>query len=399
MKIAFVTSRFPYPVEKGDKLRAFQQIKWLGARHELHVFAITHHDVSAQDFEAVAAVCSGVHVFRISPLRMPWNVISGWLDGLPASIAYFLDRKQKKQMQEMLIRLQPEHVIVQLIRAAEYVRILPLPKTLDYMDVFSVGATQRMAAAGLLTRPFYAAEAGRLRKYEKHIYADFTHHMIISEQERERLPLSYQGNVQVIPNGVDVDYFTPQTDVTEAYDVIFIGNLGYKPNIEAAGFLVNEVMPIVWKEMPGATVCLTGARPHLRVQKLSGEKVIINGWVDDIRPAYAKGKIFVAPMLSGLGQQNKILEAMAMSKPCITTPMVDNAIGAAEAGALRLASDATAFAQQILDLLMFPEEAKRLGLEGRAFVTARYRWEEKNKALEDLLLSKTMVSRSETIHV
>ncbi len=399
MKIAFITSRFPFPVEKGDKLRAFQHIRWLGSRHEVHLFAITHHEISDADIRAVKEVCSGVNIYQISKSRLMLNIIAGWLNGLPASVAYFLDQKQRRLMQEDIIRLQPQHLFAQLIRAAEYVRVIPIAKTLDYMDVFSFGAIQRATSGNIFLRPLFALESKRLKRYERTVYGDFSNHVIISEQDRDRLPLAYQGSVAVLSNGVDLKYFSPMPDQPEECDVVFVGNLGYLPNIEAAEFLVEKIMPLVWKQFPDATVCLAGARPHARIQKLQSEKIFVTGWVNDVRPYYAKGSIFVAPIFSGMGQQNKILEAMAMGRPCITTALVDKAIGASKERALLTAEDQDTFAQAICVLLKDSEERKRIGQVAREFVARNYSWEMKNKMMESLLSKQTISSQTETLNV
>lgn len=399
MKIAFVTSRFPFPVEKGDKLRAYHHLRWLGARHEVHLFAITHRYVAPAEIEAVREFCAGVHVYRITRLRLIINLVSGWLRGLPAQVAYFLDQAQRSNMQRDLIRLNPQHIFVQLIRAAEYARILPVAKTLDYMDVFSVGAHQRSRNGFWLFRPFFAEEARRLRKYERSVYPDFTYHTIISEQDRNRLPLPYQGNVRVISNGVDLEYFAPMEPGQKKFDVVFVGNMGYLPNIEAAEYLVRRVMPQLWRRRPEATVCLAGVRPHPRVQRLASDRVHVTGWVDDIRPWYASARVFVAPMFSGLGQQNKILEAMAMGLPCITTEIVDRAIGASRADALRVADTPEDFASQIHVLLADADSALELGSAARTFVSTHYDWESQNKALEALLSQCEVYSESEPLRI
>src|SRR5690606_29728161 len=164
------------------------------------------------------------------------------------------------------------------------------------------------------------------------------------------------------------EYFKPRKSGDQRFDVVFIGNMGYLPNIRAAEFLVRQIMPQVWKEFPEAKVGLVGARPHRRVRRLASERIQVTGWVEDVRPYYAAAKLFVAPMLSGLGQQNKILEAMAMGLPCITTPLVDKAIGAAEANAILVADKAESLAAQICLLLRDPAKAEKLGEKARHFV-------------------------------
>jgi len=142
VRIVFVTSRFPYPVEKGDKLRAFHQIRMLSVHHEIHLVSISHHTIAPEHLNAMAPYCKTIKVFQIHNWLLPLQLVLGWIEGLPLQVSYFLDRTIKRKVQYHIIHLEPDHVICQLIRASSYVRALPFPKTLDYMDVFSEGMFQ-----------------------------------------------------------------------------------------------------------------------------------------------------------------------------------------------------------------------------------------------------------------
>jgi sugar transferase (PEP-CTERM/EpsH1 system associated) len=395
MKIAYVTSRFPFPVEKGDKLRAYHQIRSLSRKHDVYLFALTHSPVSKEHFNALEQFCAGVSTFLIPQYRMPFNTVISLMNGLPFQVAYFLDFTVKKQFQSELIQLQPDHVIAQLIRTSEYVRNIPFRKTLDYMDAFSFGAKQRRLTGQFLLRPFYQWEEKLLRKYERRVYASFDHHTIISNQDRDRLPLPYQKSVLVTPNGVDTKYFSPY-ESKSIWTVLFVGNMGYLPNVEAAEFLVKRVMPVVWKQRPEATVCLAGARPNRRVRHLVRHNVHVTGWVDDIRESYAQSEIFVAPMFSGMGLQNKILEAMSMTKPCVTTAIVNNAIGAQPGVHLALGNSAQEIAGQVLKLLHDTKRAHDMGNVARQFVKLDFSWDEQNKMLDSLITEKKECKKEET---
>lgn len=393
MKVVFLTSRFPYPVEKGDKLRAFEHIRHLSRQHDVHLLSLSHQGVSRQQLDVLSQFCQSIHVYRIPRWRLPLNITSALINGLPAQIGYFLDRRCKREVQNTLIKLQPDHLVAQLIRTAQYVRTMPFPKTLDYMDAFSFGARQRARSGALLLRPFFALESKLLRKYERQVYADFTHHTVISRQDRSRLPLAYRKSVVVLANGVDTDYFSPIPEEKKRWDVVFVGNMGYRPNIEAARYLVKKIMPHVWKERPETTVCLAGARPHKSVRALADRRVAVTGWVDDIRSAYAAGRVFVAPMFTGMGQQNKILEAMAMGLPCVTTSIVNNAIGAVPRKQLFLAEAGRSFADNILELLGSPALSLELAQEARAFAETAFCWDEQNKVLDSILYTQENVQK------
>ena len=394
MRIVFVASRFPYPVEKGDKLRAFHQIRLLSADHEIHLVAVSHHAIAPEYIRAMQPYCKSIRIFRINKWLLPFQLLLGWFEGLPLQISYFLDKTIKRKVQYHIIHLEPDHVFCQLIRAAPYVRALPFPKTLDYMDVFSVGMLQLAER----TKPFgflFKWEAARLAAYERTIYKDFDHHTIISVQDRNRLKLASSDHVAVIPNGVDSSFFSFHAHRAQAYDVVFVGNLGYGPNKEAALYLVNTLQPELLKMGLNINILLAGARPGNKLKRLAQPgKVAVKGWVEDIREAYADGRILVAPMFSGLGQQNKILEAMAMGLPCVTSTMVNNAIGAEENREILVGDNAKDLAGHIYQLLTNDDLYQQLASAGKAFVQSNYRWEDQVAKLEAVLNSKNVYVQS-----
>lgn len=394
MRIVFVASRFPYPVEKGDKLRAFHQIRLLSREHEIHLVAISHQAVAPEHILAMDPFCKTIRIFRISKWLLPIQLLLGWLEGLPLQVSYFLDRTIKRKVQYHIIHLEPDHVLCQLIRAAPYVRALPFPKTLDYMDVFSVGMQQladRMKPIGFLFR----WESARLAAFERTIYKDFDRHTIISDQDRNRLKLASSDHVAVIPNGVDPAFHPDASAKTPSHDVVFVGNLGYGPNKEAALYLVNTLKGELQALGLSIRILLAGARPGNKIRRLERQgEVTVKGWVDDIREAYADGRILVAPMFSGLGLQNKILEAMAMGLPCVTTSMVNNAIGAEVNKEILIGDEAKELARHIYQLLTNDDLYHRLASNGRAFVLKNYQWEDQVGKLEAVLNSKNVYVQS-----
>ncbi len=388
MRIAFVTSRFPFPVEKGDKLRAFHQIRLLSRLHEVHLIAISHKEIQQEDLDAMAPYCKSVKVFRIKRWLLPVNMVMGWVEGLPLQVSYFLDRTIKRQVQYHIISIEPDHVICQLIRAADYVRALPFPKTLDYMDVFSEGMLQ-LAHQHKWLGMFFNMEARRLAAHERTLYKDFDKHIIISEQERDRLKLPSKKYITVIPNGVDGSFSLDDSALQPSHDLVFIGNLGYGPNKAAVRFLVNKVLPALEKRNRVARLLIAGARPGISIRRLGHHKnVTVSGWVHDIRTAYRDGRIFVAPMFSGLGLQNKILEAMSMGLPCVTTSRVNNAIGAKADEQILVADTLDEMVDDILFLLDHPDDYKRIASQGKEFVLSHFRWEDQVCKLDEVINSK-----------
>ena len=174
-------------------------------------------------------------------------------------------------------------------------------------------------------------------------------------------------------------------------DSVFVGNLGYGPNTAAAQYLVGKLMPELDRRGLDLKLLLAGARPGRKIQLLKNRKgVTVRGWVEDIRDAYADGLIFVAPMFSGLGLQNKILEAMAMGLPCVTTTMVNNAIGATLNKEILVADTLEGLADHVQQLLKDENEYNRIATAARAFVMSNYQWEDQVEKLETFISSKNV---------
>lgn len=381
MKILVLASRFPYPLEKGDKLRLFHQIRVLSQQHEILLCALSENVLQDTDIQAVKPFCSQIHVFPLSRWAIAYNIIANILKGLPLpfQVAYFYNKKIHQRIQNIIATEKPVHIYTQLARMAEYVRHTSTPKTLDYMDAFSKGAERRAQSSGLITRFFWQLEAQKMANYERAIATDFDYLTIISAQDRDALILRDTSLVKIVPNGVDTAFFKKQSPPQysthqEAYDIAFIGNLGYYPNIEAAKYLVQRILPLVLGEFPNIKILLAGARPDSEVLSLKNKNVTVKGWLKDIREAYSQATLMVAPLFNGSGQQNKILEAMAMKVPCVTTTLVNQAILAENGKQIIVADDEKAFAEAIIQLLKDPEQRNRISQNARLFVENNYSW-------------------------
>ncbi len=376
-RVLVLTSRFPYPLERGDKLRVYHHIRLLAEKADIFLFSLSDREVEPEDIAQLESFCSQVVVRRIRPLDTAVALLKGLLSRLPLQVYYFWRKAYHKELQRMIREIAPDVVYCQLLRMAPYAQECPIPAVMDYMDAFSLGMKRRVAQSVWWKRPLLQMEYRRLLKYEADMYNHFTRHAIISEQDRNQLdlPSSARSSIQVIPNGVDTTFFQPQLGVLADVELLFVGNMGYFPNVKAAQMLAREILPEV-RRWQSATLMLAGARPSAEVQKLGLEPgVIFTGWVDDIRTCYARGNMFVAPLFAGSGQQNKILEAMAMGLPCIVTPIVNEAIGATPGEQVVIANSPEEFVDQVLDLLQHPEKRQRIGHQAREFVLHAHTWE------------------------
>ncbi|MBR1513707.1 MAG: glycosyltransferase [Bacteroidales bacterium] len=383
MKIFVLLPRIPYPLEKGDKLRAFNQIKQLAKNNEIVLCALNDNPkVNEQDaFRALQPYCQSVNFIKISKPQILLGLVRAFFKGLPMQTGYFYNRKAAKKINQLIERHRPDMLFGQLLRVAEYIRHKDVPKTIDYQDIFSYGMKRRADVASFVTRPIYNMEYRRLARYEAAIFNDFDVRTIISEPDRQLFPHPKRDEILIIPNGVDHEFFKPQ-ECEKQYDLVFTGNMSYAPNVNAVEYLANEILPIVWKTLPDVKMYIAGATPDPRVKKYASERIIVSGWLDDIRTAYAQSRVFIAPMRIGTGLQNKLLEAMSMRLPAITSPLANASLGAKPEEEILVGSNAEEMAQHIITLLTDHEKAERLAQAGYDFTNRVYDWGKATEIME-----------------
>jgi glycosyltransferase involved in cell wall biosynthesis len=388
-RIAVVTSRFPYPLEKGDKLRAFQHIQQLNERGwDVTLIALSDRHVMTDELQVVSKFCSEIRIIRLYKFAILLNLISGFLKGLPFQVAYFYNIRINKKIVQIINIIKPDVIYFQLVRTALYSRhISGYPCVLDYQDAFSEGMRQRMFTTGYFSSLIYKREFKLLSEFEKKCRIWFLRCLIISEIDKRKIDDYENDNFLVLPNGVDLKFFNYTGVTSKSCDVLFVGNMNYAPNVDAAVFLVNKVMPYVWKVFPDIKVRLAGAQPHRKVSALASNRVAVTGWVNDIREEYKSARVFIAPMISGTGLQNKLLEAMAMKVPCISTSISGDPFGANAVDALLIGDSAEALSEHIISLLSDDHKAYITGEAGYNFVSRYYNFAELGLKLENVISS------------
>lgn len=373
MKVLIIAPRFPFPLEKGDKLRLYHQIRNLHGSVDLRLIALSDVRLEQSHYDELLKYVKKIYVFPINK----WGVFSEGIgrifSGMPFQVQYFYRKNIHKTIRSIIKDENPDVVYCQLARAAEYARDYDGKKVLDYMDAFSFGMGKRIEGSNFLLKRFYKLEQKRMEHYEKDIFKDFNAHTIISEQDKLRIFREKNNLIQVVPNGVDTEYFAPQ-HIEKKYDICFVGNMGYRPNVDAADFLCTRIVPQLVKIKPELKVIIAGVRPHPRIKALQNRSITVSGWMEDIREAYASSAVFVAPIFTGIGQQNKVLEAMSMEMPCVCTTSVNLPIGSLHGEEVLVADDISDFIRHINLLLDNPGEACRLGKNARILVQKEYSW-------------------------
>lgn len=387
MKILVILSRVPYPLEKGDKLRAYHQIRELNKRHQIILCCLADEPVHKDSEKVLSEITDKFYIFKLQKWRILLNLFFCFFSRKPFQVMYFYQRPIHRAIGKILHGENPDHIYCQLVRTAEYAKSEHnFSKTIDYQDAFSKGMDRREQKARWPFREIIAMERRRLIGYENIIFEYFEHKTIISVEDRRFIYHPERNDIAVISNGIDTDFFSATHPAEKQTDLVFIGNMSYPPNIETAEYIVHYILPLLQQQKPGIKLTLAGSSPHKRVRQLANtDGVEVLGWVDDIRDAYASARVFIAPMQIGTGLQNKLLEAMAMEIPCVTSSLANRSLRARENSEILVGDTPDEYAAHILKLLNDPSLRAELGKAGKAFVSANYSWEHSVMQLEKVM--------------
>ena len=374
-------------------MRLFHQLKVLSKHHEVFLYTVNDSLPSKADMAEVSQYCQKIVVLQSTWWQKLMGLCFALWKGWPFQSGLTYNHKFEKQLRQEFEEAGIDSVLCQLIRMAPYCRQLSLHKVLDYMDALGLGMEKRADLSSFPLRWLYRLEAGRVKRYEKALSVQFNALSVITSADAEALDLPVEhAPLEIVANGIDTTYFVISRQDEQAFDIGFVGNLGYLPNIGAVRFLINEIQPAFQKHAGyELKILLSGARPSAEVLSFSSDKMKVVSWVDDIRTSYWKMKILVAPIFYGTGQQNKILEAMACGIPVICSPDVALGVGAIHQQELWVAENVEQFVGAIQLLLSDSSLRQSLSEKARTFVEQRYSWEKNTSKLSNLLNTKDIV--------
>ena len=384
MRVLFLTSRIPYPLWRGDQIRAYHLLRVLGRRHEVTCAVLALRTPDEAAVAAVRALGVRVEVIELGLLGAVPAILGAVWRGRPLQVALYERRRAKAQLARLAARGAFDVTHAQLLRTAPYGMVTPraTPLVVDLVDALSVSFARRARAERGLRRALWWYESGRLRAYERAVGERARARVVVAPADAAALG----PDVHVIPNGVDTDTFRPSATLEIVPErIVFAGNLGYFPNVDAASWLATELLPAVRARRPAAQLRLVGARPPRRVRRLARlPGVTLAADVSDVVPELQRAAVVVVPMRSGAGMQNKALEALAVGRPLVTTTMVASAIGLVDRRHGLVADGTDEPVERIVRVLGDPALARRLGAEGRALVERRFSWTAAGEALDRL---------------
>ena len=392
--ILFLVHRIPYPPDKGDKIRSWNILRHLTARHRVHLGCFIDDARDWQFTDTLRDMTASAHFVGINPKAARIRgLVSGLARGDALSLGYFRDNGMTAWVDNCLTTEEIDHVVVFSSPMAQYVMAKRVPVVVDFVDVDSDKWTQYAAHKRFLEKWIYAREARTLLAFERRAAAAAKASLFVSPAEADlfrKLAPEVASTVHPMNNGVDLDYFSPDhafEDLTNHTGpvIAFTGAMDYWANVDAVRWFADEVWPKIRRNRPDAAFYIVGGNPTPEVQGLAKfEGVTVTGRVADVRPYIARADLVVAPMRIARGVQNKVLEGMAMGRSVVTTSQGLEGIDATPGQDLVLADGADAFSSAV-QLLLDGQGDQALGENARKRMIEHYSWDASLSVLDRFL--------------
>jgi glycosyltransferase involved in cell wall biosynthesis len=382
MRLLYFSSRVCWPLTTGARIRDYHLAKHLSLRANVHYAGLS----AAGDLPSPAPAGCGFEQSLLSREKAysAGNLLRGLAGPLPVTVLNYTSRRIKEDIARLFENGENgrfDSVQIEGVHLVEYVALIRKlsPQTrivADWHNIESEIMWRYAETAGNPLRKLMALRTAPLiERAENRLLRTCDAHTVVSGRDREKLLLRRPGaSIEVVPNGVDVAYYSSVTRVENPREILFVGSMDYHANVEAVTWFVSKVWPILKASIPDLTFRIVGRDPSTQVLALAAPDVLVTGTVDDIRPFYARAAATVVPLRVGSGTRLKILESMAAGVPVVSTRLGAEGIDVHDGSDVILADSPAELADGLRRVVTDQVLSERLKREGRALVVRLYDW-------------------------
>ncbi|HET8760891.1 MAG TPA: glycosyltransferase family 4 protein [Nitrospiria bacterium] len=387
----------PLPLKAGGRIRVFNLLKRLATRHRITLLCLVDSDEEfARHRAELDALCERVIGVRWRPgvLGLLGRAFAAGarVAQLPVVVLNKRSAELASVLRGLLQRESFDVVQVEWVHMAQHVAaadraILARRGVLVEHDVSWLPLERRAAVASGPARWFWRREARLMRAYEREQASAFRAVAAVSPDDAKRLAADGVRNVTVVPNGVDVAFYTESpAPVKDPRTLIFIGWMRHDPNVDGLLFFLNEVWPLIVQDLSDARLVVIGAPVPASVRRAAARVpgVELAGYVPDVRSPLRAATVSVVPLRVGGGTRLKILESMAAGTAVVSTSVGCEGLGLEPNRHLVVADDPAAFASGVVRLLRDPALRQRLERDALDAVRARYDWSRMADQMDEL---------------
>lgn len=391
MRVLWLSHFYPYPPAGGALQRSYHLLRQVASKHDVSLVSLTKSrnrpgfDDAGGCYPEPDTFCTRVDSFPIpaekTTLHRAWLLGSGVVSTRPYDERWL----ESEELDAFLRAIDDQAssydlVHVDTVGLMQYEDVLPGDRiVLNHHNIESHMMHRRADQhSNPLARWYLDREAQKLRRLEADVCGRCAVNLVVSDLEAQRLQEVVESSaVEVVPNGVDVEYFAPSDlGKTRGQDgLVFVGRLSWYPNQDAVEWFLDAIWPTLARERPDRTFTLVGSSPPAKAQEYSGPGTVeATGFVPDVRPYMEQSQIYVCPIRTGGGTRLKILDAMAMGMPLVATAMSVEGLGLEEDRHFLRAESPDEFVEAIAELEQNDRLRKRLAIQAREEAVARFSW-------------------------
>ncbi len=388
MNVLYLCHRFPYPPKRGGKIRPFNMIRHLTARGDkVTVCSLVRSAAEGEEGKGIAPFCAGFEMGQVSNPVQALRMVARLPLTTPSSMGFFYSPVLARRVRELLAQQSWDLIFVHCSSVAQYVEhVRDIPKILDFGDMDSQKWLEYAQRKPFPLSLGYRLEGHKMLAAERRLARRFDLCTATTRAEWETLDGYGTGAAtDWFPNGVDASFFKP-AETYDADTISFIGRMDYYPNQEAMTRFCAQTWPLLRARRPEARLLIVGADPSAEIRRL-GEipGVTVTGSVPDVRPHIVGSALMVAPLSIARGTQNKILEAMAMGVPVVTSSVAAGGVDAQAPAHFLVADTPEDTCAAILRVLGDPQERTRLAVAGRERVLTHHSWAHSMQRLDGII--------------
>jgi GT2 family glycosyltransferase/glycosyltransferase involved in cell wall biosynthesis len=374
-QILLVSPFMPLPLNNGGKIRVYTLIKHLSSEYDFHLLCYTNHEEDAQYIPQLKEICKEVDIIYqgYTPLPYVYETL------FPRYYRAFYTQEMREKLLEILKTRPIDLVQIEFTLMAHYVDFLKHVPTIFVehdLSVISPHKSYNPKEKGWKRLLDYIDWLKAVRWEVK--YCQKYRKIITVTKKDEELLRSYlpYADIETVYTGTDIEYFSSPYEEIHNKTLAFVGYMGHYPNVDAILFFYRDIYPLVKEKIPEVRLVIIGSNPPPEIVSLRNDpSITVTGFVEDIRPYIKEAAVFVAPMRIGAGIKGKLLEAMAMAKPIVTTSIGCLGLPVVIGEDLLVADSPKEFANKTILLLNNSNLREKLAINGQFLVNTKFDWQ------------------------
>lgn len=388
MKILILSSFFPYPLFSGGQVRLYNILRNLGKKHEITLVCEIRRKEDLKYLSHISKFCQKVKTVVRGKQWSIKNILRAGFTVYPFLLAGHTNSKLQEILKEELLTEKYDLLAVETFYVMQNLPKTTIPIILtEYNIEYQVYEAWVKSFWFFLLKPLLYLDILKIKYWEKRFWRKADLVITVSHQDKQTIEEATKKTVEVVPNGVDCDYFAEiSKKESKTPTVAFVGSFRWVQNKDAVSYLLNNLWPEIKKNVTNVKLRIVGNRARMYINSITDGQIEIEDNVSDIRKVYSEATVLLAPLRIGGGTKFKILESMASGLPVVTTPMGVEGLGSNTNG-IMIGNDDDELIAKVIELLKNSQKREEISQKEKEFVRRNFDWGDISAKLESVYKS------------